>query len=118
MLTDPQQQGGQFALRIDIDYAPDRCRLTLAGELDSDTASLLGDVLEDAARRRPEIVLDLRKVTACDETGIDELLAARRRADAYGTRLELTGTGAFVRHAVRDVWSPDPVDDPGAQGPG
>lgn len=122
MLTDPPKHraphDGHVALRIDIDYTPGSCRLSLAGELDSDTASLLGDALEDAARRRHEVVVDLREVTACDETGIDELLAARRRADAYGTRLELTGTGAFVRRAVRAVWAEDLPSRPDGHAPG
>jgi anti-sigma B factor antagonist len=62
-----------------------RARLSLAGELDMSSASLLTRELEAAESRHPEeIVLDLAELSFMDVTGLRTILDAARRARRDG----------------------------------
>ncbi|MFC9794696.1 STAS domain-containing protein [Streptomyces sp. NPDC057695] len=64
--------------------------VTVTGELDRDTEVLLHTVLTGVLERRPErVVVDCARLTFCDSTGLNLLLATRLEATEAGSRLEL-----------------------------
>ncbi|WP_418955538.1 STAS domain-containing protein [Streptomyces tritici] len=66
--------------------------LTLAGELDHDTAEPLRTALDQQIESgAPRIVVDCAALTFCDSTGLNALLRARLRAQEAGGRVELAG---------------------------
>lgn len=73
--------------------------VTVAGELDVASAPGLRDLLLGSLNRCSELVLDLTAVTFLDSTGLQALLAARRRAMLNGERLRLriTANGPVQR---------------------
>lgn len=88
---------GPGALRVEVDRAGPVRIVTLAGELDHDTAPelrpVLGAPLDDGVQR---LVVDLTELRFCDSTGLNLLLRARLDAEALGLRLELAGPVAIV----------------------
>jgi anti-sigma B factor antagonist len=58
--------------------------VTVEGELDLETSSQLGEVLDDLAARgiARQLVIDLSPCAFVDSTGLGLLVAAQRRADA------------------------------------
>jgi anti-anti-sigma factor len=83
--------------------------LSLRGELDLTTASVAEDELAAAERSHQLVVLDLRKLSFMDSTGLGLIVFAQRRARESGHRfvvvqgppqiqrvLELTGLTAWV----------------------
>jgi RNA polymerase sigma-B factor len=76
--------------------------VTIAGEVDRDTAGSLRERLLAAARlpvREIEVRLD--GVPFIDAVGISALLAGFEAARAVGTRLRVAGTKPYVRRALR-----------------
>ncbi|MFJ8622204.1 STAS domain-containing protein [Kitasatospora sp. NPDC093550] len=66
--------------------------VTVAGEIDHDTGDGLRGALDRPVADGIELILvDLGELRFCDSTGLNILLAARRRAEASGLRLELVG---------------------------
>ncbi|MER7580673.1 STAS domain-containing protein [Kitasatospora sp. NPDC097691] len=113
-------------LRVEVlDRGPVRI-VTLAGELDHDTADGLR-----AALARPSvpgverIVVDLADLRFCDSTGLNILLRARLDAEAAGHLLELAGPNAVVARIFAITGAdtvlrihPDVATAIGAPGPG
>ncbi|MEU3573807.1 STAS domain-containing protein [Kitasatospora sp. NPDC036755] len=80
-------------LRVTVaDRGPDRI-VSVAGELDHDSAELLCSALASPAPADgiERIVVDLAGLRFCDSTGLNVLLRARLDARAAGLRLELAG---------------------------
>ena len=70
-----------------------RALLSVAGEVDLETASQLGDAAADALQSvSPHLLLDLSGVTFMDSTGLKVLLAVQRRADLAAGSLAVAGT--------------------------
>lgn len=64
-------------------------RVIVRGEVDLETGPPLRDHLAATLLRAPELVLDLRGVTFIDSTGLQALVATRRRANLTGERFRL-----------------------------
>lgn len=76
----------------------DRAVVAVAGEVDLETASQLGDhALEALHTVSPHIVLDLSGVTFMDSTGLKVLLTIQRRADLAGGSFAVAGASRSVR---------------------
>jgi anti-sigma B factor antagonist len=98
--------------------------VTVSGEVDLETASLLGDhTLAASQEVSPHVVLDLSRVTFLDSTGLKVLITAQRRAQLAGGSLALVGvtrpvmkvfsvTGLDATFAIYDT-----VEDAAATGP-
>ena len=65
--------------------------LTVAGEIDQNTASPLQQALDVTGTSRPRIVIDLRHVTFMDSSGINLLISAHQ---------DITGAGGWLRLAA------------------
>jgi anti-anti-sigma factor len=80
---------------------PTRALVTVAGEIDLETAAELGDqalaALQDLS---VHLVLDLGGVTFMDSTGLKVLLAAAHRADLAGGSLVLVAPTRAVRRIL------------------
>ena len=77
------------------------CVVHADGEVDIATAPLLGRALEAGlAGGRPTVVVDLRRISFVDCTGIGLLAAARCRARDQGTRLRIVAGRAVARTAA------------------
>jgi anti-anti-sigma factor len=99
--------------------------ITLAGELDMDTAPPVSVMIEDCPRGGIRTIdIDLTLLTFCDVSGLNTFLtAAERTATARGllclhhprpmlTRLlDLTGTGFLVHGKPRETEIPPLTDD-------
>jgi anti-anti-sigma factor len=71
------------------------------GEVDIATAPLLGRALEAGlACGRPTVLVDLRRVSFVDCTGIGLLTQARSRANQQGTRMRILAGRAVARTAA------------------
>ncbi|MBV6696743.1 STAS domain-containing protein [Kitasatospora aureofaciens] len=84
-------------LRVAVDREGPVRIVTVAGELDHDTADGLRAALtgsaDDGIQR---IVVDLGELRFCDSTGLNILLRARLDAETAGLRLELAGPRPVV----------------------
>ncbi|MEU9026809.1 STAS domain-containing protein [Streptomyces sp. NPDC048383] len=75
--------------------------LTLAGELDHDTAAPLKDALETAAASGGRLLVDMAGLEFCDSTGLNALLHSRITVQEAGGTLELAGLGGPVARMFR-----------------
>jgi anti-anti-sigma factor len=76
----------------------DRAVVSVAGEVDLETASQLGDHALDTIREvSPHVVLDLTGVTFMDSTGLKVLLTIQRRAEIAGGSFAVAGASRSVR---------------------
>lgn len=79
----------------------ERAVVTVAGEVDLETASQLGDhalhALRDGATH---LVLDLTGVTFMDSTGLKVLISIQRRAELAGGTLAVAGPSRSVRRLL------------------
>ncbi len=91
---------------------PGQVRVTLEGECDLAVSDRLTEVLLDAVRRSPVVVVDLAGLDFLDSSGMHGLVTAHRAARERGGRLEavnptgnvalvldLTGVGTLLRPA-------------------
>jgi anti-anti-sigma factor len=79
----------------------DRALVTVAGEVDLETASQLGDHALGAMQEvSPHLVLDLSGVTFMDSTGLKVLLSVQQRADLAHGSLAVVGTTRPVRRIL------------------
>lgn len=90
---------------MDLDLATrehgDWAVVTVAGEVDLQTASQLGDhTLEAMHSVSPKVVLDLAGVTFMDSTGLKVLMTIRRRTELAGGALALVGVSRTVKRLL------------------
>jgi anti-anti-sigma factor len=75
--------------------------LRVTGEIDLHTAQSLRDAALAALRQHgPTLRMDLREVPFMDSTGLEVLLATRRRAELEGGSLTLLGPTPAVRRVI------------------
>jgi anti-sigma B factor antagonist len=89
-------------LRIDEHRDDGMVVLRLEGELDLVTADRVRDRLDEAARSRSDVLLDLSGVEFLDSTGLRLLVSADLRAKQEGWRLLLRRGPAHV-HRVFEI---------------
>ena len=71
--------------------------VSVSGEIDLETAAQLSDHALTAIREvSPRLVLDLSRVTFMDSTGLQVLIAIKRRAELAGGSLALVGVARAV----------------------
>lgn len=88
-------------LMITVEDRGEVCVVHADGEVDIATAHLLARALEAGlAGGRPTVVVDLRRISFVDCTGIGLLTAARCRAREQGTRLRILAGRAVARTAA------------------
>jgi anti-anti-sigma factor len=80
---------------------PDQLIVTVAGEIDLDTAPVLRDALCDAVEWNPTVCCDLSGVTFFSAAGVSALLAAYHRAASAGTRLTVRGAHGITERVLR-----------------
>lgn len=88
---------------LDLSTRPsgDRAVVTVAGEVDLETAAQLGDHALAAVRNvSPHLVLDLSGVTFMDSTGLKVLLSIQRRTEVAQGSLAVVGTARSVRRIL------------------
>ena len=86
-------------MNLDLSTRPlgDRAVVSVAGEVDLDTASELGEHALDALHHvSPRIVLDITGVTFMDSTGLKVLVSVERRAQLAGGSFVLVGASPAV----------------------
>ncbi|WP_236718566.1 STAS domain-containing protein [Actinoplanes sp. TFC3] len=79
------------------DHRSDIAVLRLTGELDSDTANRLHDLLASLLERPvPRIVVDLSDVKFCDSVGLSAFITAKQVISARGGWLSFAGSNPFL----------------------
>jgi anti-anti-sigma factor len=85
-------------LGIDVQIADDRTLVTLSGELDASTATLLYDQLSDLEIEDVEhVVLDLAQVSFMDSTGLSVIVTEHKRLQHSGGSLTIFAPPSSVR---------------------
>lgn len=78
------------------------CVLTVAGELDFDSAPLLRSAVgELPLAENDRLIVDLPTLTFCDSSGVSVLVSTHRAADAAGTAVCLVGLAPNVAKLLR-----------------
>ncbi|MGW2697770.1 STAS domain-containing protein [Streptomyces sp. NPDC001296] len=77
--------------------------LTLIGEIDHHTGEALHQALDVSGIVRPRIVVDMRRVSFMDSSGINILLAAHQAAAAAGGWLRLAAPAPAVLRTLQLV---------------
>lgn len=75
--------------------------LSLAGELDHDTAGPLREALDAAVGQGGRLVVDMSGLRFCDSTGLNALLHGRLSVQEAGGSLELAGLSGPVARMFR-----------------
>ncbi|MER5811230.1 STAS domain-containing protein [Streptomyces sp. NPDC002033] len=75
--------------------------LSLAGELDHDTAGPLREALDATVEQGGRMVVDMAGLAFCDSTGLNTLLHGRISVQEAGGRLELAGLSGPVARMFR-----------------
>lgn len=77
--------------------------LTLAGEMDMDTSALVHQALEAVEAPGARVVIDLRRVSFIDSSGINVFIAGHRALAEGGGRLRLAGPAESVSRTLEIV---------------
>ncbi|WP_190081652.1 STAS domain-containing protein [Streptomyces longisporoflavus] len=77
--------------------------LTLAGEIDLDTSVHVRQALEAVGAPGARVVIDLRRVTFIDSSGINVFIAGHRALTEVGGRLRLAGPAEPVARTLEIV---------------
>ncbi|MFB7252989.1 STAS domain-containing protein [Streptomyces nojiriensis] len=95
----PEAESERFTVAVEaVDGA---VVLTLAGELDHDTAQPLRDALDEALAPGRRLLVDMAGLGFCDSTGLNVLLNTRLAAQEAGAGLELAGLHGPVARMFR-----------------
>jgi anti-anti-sigma factor len=81
--------------------ADDELVVTVAGDLDQDTAPLVEIALTTALEQHRRVCLDLRDVTFFGAAGANTVVAAHLHAARTGGRLTLRGVPGIVRQVLK-----------------
>jgi stage II sporulation protein AA (anti-sigma F factor antagonist) len=84
--------------------------LTLAGEIDHHTGDQLHRALDTTGTTRPRIVIDMRRVTFMDSSGINILIAAYRAVTQADGWLRLAAPTDSVLRALQLVGVDDLIE--------
>jgi RND superfamily putative drug exporter len=110
----------QGDLRIEIERRGPRTRVGLSGELDLGSIDTLRTCLEEAEAERPEVMLiDLRRLSFMDSTGLGEVIQAVHRGRRESRRVVLLKAPGPIERVLTLVRADDMMettDDPAAVG--
>ncbi|MFJ5307064.1 STAS domain-containing protein [Streptomyces sp. NPDC088350] len=102
-MADTEQAGQPERLSVRTDVVDGTLVVAVAGEIDQETGGSLRKALELPDGAAPHVVIDLRRVTFMDSSGINILIAVHRAlADADGW-LRLAGATPAVLRIIRLV---------------
>jgi anti-anti-sigma factor len=86
------------------DLPSDVAVLRLSGELDSDTATRLHELLAELLERQvPRIVVDLSDLKFCDSVGLSAFITAKQVIAARGGWLSFAGASKFLVSLLETV---------------
>jgi anti-anti-sigma factor len=88
-------------LGVHTDEEPDAVRVSLEGELDLSNVLYVEEEIRKAEKRKPALVLDLRKLRFLDSTGLRVIVSAHQRARNQGRKLRIVPGGEAVRRLFR-----------------
>jgi ABC-type transporter Mla MlaB component len=101
--------------RTVAEQAPPR-RIALAGEISRRTAAAVWEQLMAALSEATEIEVEVSQITAIDGTGLQVMIAAKRKAAAMAKTLNFTGHSTALIDALESAWlaadSADPTGVP------
>jgi len=102
MPTDAEPLNQQLEpFRVDVHPERDVVRVVPVGELDLATAGVLERELHELRNSGfDHVVLDMRRLTFIDSSGIRVVLSEHRFADASNRRLTLLGVPPVIRRAL------------------
>ncbi len=80
---------------------PGSCRVTVAGDLDVETAPEVRDALHGALAAYRNVTVDLSALRFCDCAGLSALLSAARTARADDADLTLSAVPDFLARLLR-----------------
>jgi anti-sigma B factor antagonist len=88
-------------LGVHTDEGPDVVRISLEGELDLSNVLHVEEELRKVEKRKPALVLDLRRLRFIDSTGLRVIVSAHQRARNQGRRLKIVQGGEAVKRLFR-----------------
>jgi anti-sigma B factor antagonist len=88
-------------LGVHTDEGPDAVRVSLEGELDLSNVLHVEEEIRRVEKRRPSLVLDLRRLRFIDSTGLRVIVSAHQRARNQGRRLKIVQGGDAVKRLFR-----------------
>jgi RND superfamily putative drug exporter len=108
---------GSSRLSMEADRHDEQISLALAGELDLETAPQFRERLAGVEDGAQTLIVDLRRVTFMDSSGIGELLGAHQRARRAGRRLVVLRTDGTTVDRVLHLSSVDRMVETAAAPP-
>ncbi|MGZ4690197.1 MAG: STAS domain-containing protein [Acidimicrobiia bacterium] len=98
----------ELEFRCDVSFFAERAAVVVRGEMDPVTADVLfGEMLGALALPIQVMTVDLSRVTALDDSGVDALLTAHRTAQKLGIEFELISVPLPVREVLDGKRAPD-----------
>jgi anti-sigma B factor antagonist len=88
-------------LGVHTDEGPDAMRVSLEGELDLSNVLYAEEQIRKVEKRKPALVLDLRRLRFLDSTGLRVIVSAHQRAKNQGRRLKIVPGGEAVKRLFR-----------------
>ncbi|MEV4348872.1 STAS domain-containing protein [Actinoplanes sp. NPDC049596] len=87
-----------------VDNADESVVITVRGDLDIDSNTVLTTTLDQVLDRpRPMVIVDLSGVGFCDSTGLSALVIGHNRARAVGGWLRLAAPSDFIERLLETV---------------
>ncbi len=88
---------------VELKSEPNRLTALLSGELDHHHAKEIRETIDFAVRDQlpPVVILDFRRVTFMDSSGIGLIMGRSRLTDEYGGTLEIHNPSPQIRKVLR-----------------
>jgi anti-sigma B factor antagonist len=119
--TDPTTQVGKFLgdspLQILVSHLKEHAYVVLTGELDGATAPFLVRTLVEVNETvEGDLVLDIKKLSFIDSTGLSVFVSQHKNLSAKGRKLVIYGPTAMARRlfqitGLEDVLTIEPLDE-------
>jgi len=120
--TDPTAPAGTFLgespLQILVSHLKEHAYIVLTGELDGATAPFLVRTLVDVNETvEGDLVLDIKKLTFIDSTGLSVFVSQHKNLSAKGRKLVIYAPTAMARRlfqitGLEEVLTIEPLDEP------
>jgi stage II sporulation protein AA (anti-sigma F factor antagonist) len=98
-----QTEGKDDNLMVELKAEPQKLTAYLSGEIDHHRAKELREQIDLAVREQlpPVVVLDFRRVTFMDSSGIGLIMGRARLMEEYGGVLEIHNPSPQIRKVLR-----------------